>query len=506
MSNNKVFKSAFLVTSMMLVFKIIGFIKQAIIAFYFGANAETDIYFIAFGFITGVATAIAKSIGVAIIGVYSFKVVNEGRDAANRMVSALIEITFPAMFLITACVCIAAPLLTNILAPSYDGEIAEDLTFYLRILSGVFIFTTIEIVCGALLDAEKSFFVPRLQSIIYSVAVICACIFISDVLEVTSLILAQYTSSIIYTVLLILACRRFCRIKLINPFEEKGLIQIGKVSIPLIIGNSVLQINAIVDRIIASGLEAGAVSSLSYCHTLEDFVTNIVIVNIGNVIFAHFATYVAEQNIDEIAALLKKTLSILVVFLVPISVVTITCSVEIVEIVYFRGNFEWSNVLLTGRALAGYAFAFPFVAIRDILGKSIYAYSDTVRPMRNSIVCIILNILCSIILSKYLGILGIAVGTVISVIVGCGLNVKSFNQHLPTFKYGFLVKILVSNLVFACFEVKALIDIKNILSGSNAFIIFVSCTLLCFGIHTLLLFLQKKIVGILNDSQGRKND
>lgn len=78
--SNNIATSAFLVTAMMLSFKILGFIKQAVIAYYFGANGDTDIYFVAYGFVSGISEIIINSLRVSIIVVYTSIIINKGKS------------------------------------------------------------------------------------------------------------------------------------------------------------------------------------------------------------------------------------------------------------------------------------------------------------------------------------------------------------------------------------------------------------------------------------------
>lgn len=273
------------------------------------------------------------------ITIYSTVLIQQGRVAASKLVAAFIEITFPIMLFFAGIVCIISPVLSNILAPGFVGEEHDLLIKYCRILSISFVFVSFEMVFGSVLDSEKSFFIPRLQSLINSACMIGACFFLVDYFDVGSLIIAQYLSSIIYAVLLFAAMRKYINVYFVNPFKEKNVIAVLKKALPLILGNSVLYVNGIVDRMIASNLDEGTVSSLTYCHVLEDFVINVIVVNICNVLFAHFADIVAHNDSEQITRLIYQAIAILVTILTPVAIVTFLCSEQIVSIAYYRGDF-----------------------------------------------------------------------------------------------------------------------------------------------------------------------
>ena len=341
----------------------------------------------------------AKAISVSLLVVYTNTRVKKGKQEASKLINGLIEILFPVFILIFGFVFFSSPIIASVLAPSYKGEQVQYLSSYIRVLAPVILFGCFELVFGAVLESNKSFYISRLNSLIYSSIVIVFCICLSQSLGINALVFAQYASNVVFTILLLVSIRKYHSFFVVKFKEIPELKTILYTAIPLFIGNSTLQINQIVDKSITSGLGEGAASALSYCHTLEQFVTSILIVNIGNVLFAHFAEFVAKNEIDRIKSTLSHAIDNMIIFLLSTSTITVICASDIVSIVYYRGSFTSNAVTLTSMALIGYAFSFPVVAIRNLTIKSLYAYKNTKNPMYGNIVTIIINIILSIILS-----------------------------------------------------------------------------------------------------------
>ena len=472
-------KSATLVTIMMLSFKILGFLKQAVIAYFYGATLQTDAYFIAWGFISGVSEAIIKALSVSIVAIYTSLRIQKGKKEANKLINGLIEILVPVFCFLMFVIIISSPLFSHILAPSYKSAESHALTVYIIVLAPVMIFSSIELVFGAVLDSHKSFLVPRLQSLIYSLSTIIACILFSSFLGVKALILSQYVSYILFTLLVVFAARKYHSFAVVKIKDIPELRNIIKTAVPLFIGNSALQINQIVDKSITSGIGDGAASSLAYCHTLEQFVTNIMIVNIGNVMFANFAEFVAQGDISRIKDTLSKSIDLLITVLFAVSIITIICSKDIVSIVYYRGNFNYDALVMTATALMGYAFSFVAVAIRDLSVKSLYAFKDTSHPMCSSIISIVINICFSVILSKYIGILGVSLATSISAVVGMILNARYLVKYIEDYKYS-----------------RHLITIVKCIPGGSALILLCCFIIKILKFNSILTFVLSSSVGL----------
>lgn len=461
--------------------------KQAVIAGYFGVTELTDTYFMANGFVGGIAQAIVLSLSFSTLGVYTNTRIQEGREKASELVSSLFGVLFIVSIFIITGIFIFTPQISYMLAPTYRTEQAQLLQFFLKVSSFSFLFIAIKMIGNSVLDSEKNFILPRLQSFIVSISIIVLCILWAKKLSVLSLVIGQYIADVIYCVILIYGIRKFINFKFIRLVRpEKRTYKIFRLAIPLFIGNGMIQLNQIVDKSISSGLSTGSVSSLSYSQTLTQFVTSVMIVNIGNVLFAHFANFVAENNSDKVHDTLTSTLNLLLYILIPTSVITLLCTDEIVRIVYYRGTFSLENVQMTTRVVRGYSIAFVFLGIRDILTKSMYAYQDTCSPMVNGVLAIVLNIILSIVLSRYIGVLGIALGTSISALVTMLLNMKSFKKILPSFSYRPLLYAVFKTLP-AVFSLCIVINLcKKFFLGD--LLRFVGVTIFGFIVYFLVLY------------------
>lgn len=483
-------KSALLVTTMMLSFKILGFIKQSVIAYFFGATVETDTYFIAWGFIYGVSESVVSSLLVSLVAINTQLRLTKGREEASRLINGLLEILIPAFAVGALVIFFIAPYLTLLLAPSFHGESETLLITYIRLLAPILLFSTLELVFWAVMDSYKSFFIPRLKSLIYSLSVIAACFILVKSLGVNALVIAQYSSSIIYSLVLIIAVKKYHDFSFVKFKDIPELKNIIITAIPLFIGNSALHINQLIDKSLSSGLENGAVSALSYCHVLEQLVTNIMIVNIGNIMFANFAGFVVQGKIIEIKNILTTTLNIMIAFLAGVSIFIIFCARDIVSVVYQRGNFGYDAVKLTATALIGYALSFVAVAVKNIMKNSLFAFKDTKQPMIASIISICINIVLSVILSRFIGILGIALATSLSAVCEMTINSISIRKYLPDYNY----KVHVHSFL-KCFPAMILLTGVCILVArsipGNAFLKVMLSALIGFPVYFAVLFMCK---------------
>lgn len=435
MVNTSLIKSTIIISLMTCSFKILGFVKQAFIAYYYGANANTDVYFVAEGFIVGLSTALAKAFAVSLVACYAYVLINKGRKFSNILLSNMMTFFLPVSSFAAFLMFFYAPHLARLLAPAFTEKQYLSLVEYLKFLSPLVILIVIFSLLSAALDAEKKFIPARLHSLFTSIFLIAACVFLSKSYGLQGLIFAQYLSYLFILVIVFYSLSKNYKYSFHNPLKDENVFRVFRTAFPLIIGNATLQINQIVNKIIASGLDSGVVSSLSYAQVLDQFVTSVLLVNAGNLLFANFAILVAQNKESEVKDTLIHFMNVIIIIMVPISIITCMLSREIVSIVYLRGSFSHNAVKMTSLALIGYAIGFPIVAFRDILIKSMYAYSDTKTPMVNGVISILFNILFCVVLSKYIGVIGITLSSTIAALIAAVLSYFSFKKHVPDFSF-----------------------------------------------------------------------
>ena len=130
------------ITILSMFFKVLGFVKQAVIAYYFGTNVDTSAYFVAFGFVGTLSSAFIRAITLSLVSIYTHTLVNKGRDAASKVISACLELLVPIVIIVTVLAYIFTPLISSLLSVGWTDspEKIEQLQTYLRICYPFFFF------------------------------------------------------------------------------------------------------------------------------------------------------------------------------------------------------------------------------------------------------------------------------------------------------------------------------------------------------------------------------
>ncbi len=442
-------KNVVSLSAMIVFFKILSFLKQSVTAYYYGATPETDSYYIAYGFIIGLISAAVGALTISTIATYTKIRVDEGNDNSAKLINSLIEISFPVLIVLVLLIVLFAPWLSKMIAPGCDAEQLATITRYIRILSPCLLILCVQFTTTSVLDSNKSFFVPRTETFVYSIASILACVFFSKLFGINALLVAQLLACLGFSILLICNASRYHRFALVSIKNVPGLKETALTMLPLLIGNSVIHINELIDKAITTGLGDGATSSLYYSQTLNQFVTGVMVAGVTNVLLADFSEEVAFNRLSNIKEKLSKANNFLICVLLAISIIVFFGAKDIVKIVYFRGNFSEEAVKLTSRALVGYSFGFCFIAIGGLFSTTLYAFRETKKTLISCVISILMNVFLSIVLSRIWGIIGVTLGTCLSSVVGLLINYLFLKKYINNYPIRYHLITLLKCLPFA---------------------------------------------------------
>lgn len=462
--------SSTLAVSILVVFiKFLGLIKQSVLAAYCGATEETDIFFIVSGVLVSLCSIVFSAISLSLLTIHTDKLIHESRESSNDLINKVLRCFLPISFLITLFFIIAAPLVARFLAPSYPPEKIAIMAKYIRMLSVVFVLWCYYLTVNVVLETDKRFLPGRCQGLFQNLFLIISAVFVYKSKGIDSLIQAFVFSGIAECIFVTWCSRKqfhllFGRLSTSNESIKKLL----KLSLPLIIGSAIYEINDIVDKQISSSLGAGSVSYLNYGSTINDLVTGVIVMAISIVLFANFSEWVSKGEIGKVENYLKNSLVYLTLLIFPLMALCFFAGEEIVSILYERGSFGQIDVQNTYWVAIGYAVGFIFSAARAIMVKVFYAFKDTRKPMINGLVSVSLNICLSILLSKSLGVWGISLATSLAMLVSISFMSIQLKQYLPVFNYKQVKPEIAKGFiafVFTCFVLYAsnrLFQINNI--------------------------------------------
>lgn len=434
MKERSIIESTKIVIVTLVFVKIVGFIKQAVIAAYYGTSGDVDRFLLVSELMENLGVAIFSAIAISFVTLYVDIKNRKGEEGGAVLTSNIFVAFLPILIIAIVLVVLFSDQIAIIVAPGYSGADKILISQYIKLFSLTIINMFIFYLGNAVLEAEKQFFPGKIVGVIRSVSIILAVVVLSDKMGITALIIGTMVYYLLESVFILICVKRKMNFRLDKPFRDRNFIEILKLGWPLFISYGTVQIQSIVDKAIGSGLPEGSISALSYSGYLYNTTHSILIGGLCTVIFSYFTSYVAEKKETTLLNVLYKAIKILCIVLVFITVCYIGYAEDIVEIVYQRGEFGQESTNNVALAFIAYSVGLIFIGIRDVMIRAHYAYKDNKQAMINGIIGVCINIIASILLSKYLGFVGIALATSLSSMCIAMLSCYTVKKDVLEFK------------------------------------------------------------------------
>lgn len=444
-------KTALILMFITLLSKLLGFFREITMSYYYGASEVSDAYFISLTIPVVVFSFIGVGISTGYIPMYS-KIKQEkgdleGEKFTNNLISFFIIISSILVIILQ----IFTEPVVKVFASGFEGNTLDLAIKFTRITVLGIYFSGIISIYNSYLQLKNKYLIPALIGFIYNFIIILS-IYMSYRTNMTFLAFGSVVAFIAQFVFLLL----FVKKEGYKPFffiniKDTSIITLGKISLPLIFGTAISQINVLVDKTIASNVAVGGISALNYADRLNSFILSTVVMSISVSVYPLMSRSIAENNVDKFKIVISESITAISLLIIPATVGAILYSSSLVEVLFGRGAFSADAMNLTTSALIFYSVGMIGIGLREILSRAFYSIQETRVPALNAAIGMILNIILNIILSRYLGIGGLALATSISATVTTILLFASLRKKIGPFgmkqiSISFL-KILFASLV-----------------------------------------------------------
>ncbi|NSW91997.1 MAG: murein biosynthesis integral membrane protein MurJ [Firmicutes bacterium] len=435
--------------------KILGFTREITLSYFYGASGISDAYLISLTIPTVIFAFVGTGIATSYIPIYSSIVKERGIEAADRFSNNLISFLFLVCTFIVLIGLIFTGPIVKLFASGFEGDTLKLAVSFTRIsIFGVFFMGTAYIF-KSYLQIQKNFTVPALIGFPFNIIIIASIVLSSRFNKVILSvgIIAAIASQLIF--LLPFAYKKGYRYSFVLDKRDKHLMRMIYLSLPVILGTSVNQINTLVDRTLASRIAVGGISALNYANRLNGFVQGIFVLSIATVMYPMISKMAAENNMAGLKKTLSEAITSINLLVIPATVGAMIFAEPVVKLLFGRGAFDADAVSMTSYALFFYSIGMIGFGLREVLSRAFYSLQDTKTPMVNAAIAVVMNIILNIVLSRFLGLGGLALATSISAIfctvllfIGLRKKIGPFGMKSITISF---VKILCASLIMGVF-------------------------------------------------------
>ena len=413
-------KSAATVGGLTLVSRVLGFLRDQLIAFTLGTGPVAEAFFVAQRFPNLFRALFAEgAFNSAFVPQFARRIEGEGQSAAHKFAMEIFSALLAWLLVFTALSMIAMPWLIYVIAPGFSEEAQKlQLTIDLmRICFPYLLFMSLTALQSGVLNSLNRFTAAAAAPILLNIVMIG-----SNVLAwalgtgnsaATGYIFAWGVSlaGVAQFLLLAIACKRagmplFPKWPTFSPDVKKVLA----LSVPGIISGGIMQINLLIATVIATSLDR-AVAYLYYADRLYQLPLGVIGVAIGVVLLPDLSRKLRAGDNHAALNSQNRALELSMFLTIPAAVALMAIPVPILHAVFEHGAFSAADTLAVAPAVLAFAAGLPAFAMTKVFQPGFYAREDTKTPMRFAIVSVVINIAASLLLSRWYGHVGIAMAT-----------------------------------------------------------------------------------------------
>lgn len=407
----RIVKKGYAITLITLISRPLGYVREAVQAYTFGATALVDSFILAFNLPELIQTLFFSGAASYFLVPISTRYSADQRTFSD-VYSTFLNVTIIVTSLAGLILFFLSGFLLDLIAPGFSKE-QKVLTINLfLIMLPVITLHGILSVMKSFLNAKDHYVGPEISGIVWNLAFILSCILLSKRLGIYSLALGVTFGSLLQVVTQYPFLKKHrIRYSLTILREHESLKEAKRLFLGALLSASILPINGFVDRVIGSFLPEGHVSSLSYAFRIFILPVSLFAVPIYTVSFTRISSLYHNGEMKTLFRELDNSMILLLITLVPSSLILCLLREEIVEVLYRRGAFGFLETQLTSRALLGYSLGIPFYAFSLLFVRTFNALHDTRTPAFSGLLSIFLNAILDILLMIPFKNLGISLAT-----------------------------------------------------------------------------------------------
>ena len=394
---NSLLKSSFVVGSMTFISRISGFIRDIAFANIFGASASTDAFFVAFKIPNFFRRLFAEGAFIqAFVPVLNeFKIKNplQLKNFLSYIQGNLLVI----LAIITTMGIIFSDVIVSIFAPGFSQTenrhvIASEM---LQITFPYLLFISLTALSAGIFNTFNRFLLPAITPVILNISLITAALYFTQYFTTPIIALA-------YGVLVAGILQYAMQMPLLHKinllvmpkinFRFEGVNKVIKLMLPAMLGTAVVQINLIIDSIVASMLAIGSISWLYYSDRLVEFPLGVFGIAIATVILPALSEKFSKDDIDGYKKILNNSVNIAIVFSLPAMFGLMVLSKHIISTLFEYGSFDFDDTVMSSLSLLAYAIGLPAFILMKVLLTGFFSRQDTKTPVKYGIIAVIFNI------------------------------------------------------------------------------------------------------------------
>src|SRR6056297_1461510 len=407
--------------------RILGFVRDLLIAAVLGAGPVADAFFVALRLPNLFRRLFAEgAFNAAFIPVFSGELARAGQARAREFGERVLTLMLVTLTVITVAAELTMPAFVTVRAPGFTDkpdtfEMAVDMA---RITFPYLWFITLASLMGAILNALDRFAAAAAAPCLLDVIMIGALVLAPDALETPGHVLsvAVAVAGLAQLAMMAWALQRSgYQLRLVWPRLDPAVVRTLKLLGPGAIGAGVMQINLLIGTLIASLLPTGAIAYLYYADRIYQLPLGVIGVAMGTALLPRLSRAIKGQALDDAGNAMNRALELAMFLTLPAAAALAAIPYAVVSVLFERGAFSPADAAATADVLIAYALGLPAFVLVKVLSPGFFAREDTATPVRIAAISVTANIILGFAFYRPFGVVGLAAATSLASWLNAGL-------------------------------------------------------------------------------------
>jgi putative peptidoglycan lipid II flippase len=405
--------------------RLLGLIRDRLLASSFGAGDILDAYYAAFRIPDTIyGLLVAGALSAALVPVFTQTQAAKGEKTAWRLISDLLTILVESLLVLTVIAFVFAPLLLHILVPGFTGEKFELTLQLTRIMLLSPILFGVSAVLGGVLISKKHFFEYSLAPLLYNLGIISGIVMGVPYLGVSALGYGVLIGAFLHLLLQWYSVARSgfaFRPRLSRAWHNRLVRRVILLMIPRSLGMAMSQVSLLLIAFFASTLNSGSLTIFTFAINLQTVPLGLFGISFSLAVFPSLSKLAADQDLTDFFHLLARTARRILFFILPTSVLLIILRAQIVRIILGSGHFNWEDTTLTFQVLGILAISLFAQSLIQLFSRAFFALQNTRTPLLVAFIAEIFQMVLLITLIPHWNIFALALAFAGSSIMNCFL-------------------------------------------------------------------------------------
>ncbi|SMC07311.1 putative peptidoglycan lipid II flippase [Sulfobacillus thermosulfidooxidans DSM 9293] len=414
-----------------LISRLTGFLREVVMAAYFGTSALNDAWLMASVLPNLLFSTMNGAISVTVVPLMT----QADAQLSKRSVQNFINEVFTAIVLVSTILIvfgeIFAPELMRLVAPGFHHKELALTVSMTRIMIPTILFWGLAGLVVGILQEREEFLYPALSPVAINVVRIATIVTLGHFFSIQGVAMGFLLSVLSQLFVTVPALKRAgLHLHFRWHFSHPLLRKMIRMSGPFFLTSSVGTLGVIVDRILASSLVTGSLAALNYSYVLVQIPVGLLISSLTTPIYTRLAQHQSHHDLVTYRQLAMRGFRLVILIIVPITLWFMILSIPILRLIYQHGAFSNYSTRITASTLLFWSIGLPGFGLSFYLQKLFFATQDTKSPARFSIITILFNIVGDLILVRFLQADGLALATALAAWVNTTLlTIKALNPR-----------------------------------------------------------------------------